>query len=108
MTNQDPISEIKQAEEEAAKKAAAAKADFDDKLRQAEEDFGKKLKEFEEELRKKGTEKLETVKKEAGELFKSKMATYQSQVGKLTSEAKTKQEDAVKTVINAFLDHIKK
>lgn len=108
MINQkDPVSQIKKAEESAEHKIEQARKKLDEDLKKFSEELNKKTVEFEESLRKKGQEKLENVKKEASELFKSRMATSESQKNKLTSEAKERQKEAVSEVANSFLGHIK-
>ncbi len=106
-TQNDPISQIKSAEQELKKKIEQAKKDFDEKLIKHATDLEEKTAAFKEDLRSKGMEKLNTTKKEAGELFKSKMATAQSEKNKIISEAKSKMDDSTKEVVSVFLNHIK-
>lgn len=106
-TQNDPISQIKNAEQELKKKIEQAKREFDEKLIKHATDLEEKTAAFKEDLRSKGMEKLGTTKKEAGELFKSKMATAQSEKNKIISEAKSKLGDSTKEVISTFLNHIK-
>ncbi|NIA02085.1 MAG: hypothetical protein GWP15_01750 [Nitrospirae bacterium] len=106
-TQNDPISQIKSAEQELKKKIEQAKKDFDEKLIKHAEDLDTKTAAFKEDLRSKGMEKLGTTKKEAGELFKSKMATAQSEKNKIISEANSKLPDSTKEVVSIFLNHIK-
>lgn len=108
MTNQnDPISQIKTAEQELKKKIEQAKKDFDEKAIKYAEELEKKASDFKEGLREKGMEKLGTTKKEAGELFKSKMATAQSEKSKITGDAKGKLSEATQEIISTFLNHVK-
>lgn len=108
MTNQnDPIAQIKKAEQDSKNKIEQEKKNLEEQLRSFSEELEKKTTEFEEGLREGGLEKLQNVKKEASELLKSKMATAESQKNKLTSEAKGKQGEAVKEVVSIFQDHVK-
>jgi len=106
-TQNDPISQIKKAEEEAKKRLETISHDQIEKLRKVEEDLSKKNEEFENDLREKGTAKLQTVKKEAGEILKSKMATAESETVRITSDAEGKVESAVKEISEDFITHIK-
>jgi len=104
----DPISQIKKAEEELKFKLEQAKKDFDEKAKKHAETLEEKTSTFKQGLREKGMEKLETTKKEAGQLFKSKMATAESEKNKITAEAKAKLSEATTEIASIFLDHIKK
>lgn len=106
-TQNDPISQIKSAEQELKKKIEQAKKDFDEKAIKHAEALEEKSATFKEELREKGMEKLGVTKKEAGELFKSKMATAESEKNKIVAEAKSKLGDSSKEIISTFLNHIK-
>lgn len=106
-TQNDPISQIKSAEQELKKKIEQAKKDFDEKAIKHAEALEKKSATFKEELREKGMEKLTTTKNEAGELFKSKMATAESEKNQIVSEAKSKAGEASKEIVSAFLNHVK-
>lgn len=106
-TQNDPISQIKTAEQELKKKIEQAKKDFDEKVIKHAETLEKKTAAFKEDLREKGMEKLGTTKKEAGELFKSKMATAESEKNQISSEAKSKLGEGTKEIISIFLNHVK-
>jgi vacuolar-type H+-ATPase subunit H len=106
-TQNDPISQIKTAEQELKKKIEQAKIDFDKKVIEHGEDLEIKTAAFKSDLREKGMEKLGTTKKEAGELFKSKMATAESEKNQVSSEAKSKLGEATKEIVSAFLNHVK-
>ena len=103
----DPISQIKKAEEELKNRTEQAKTDFDEKEKKHAEDLEEKALNFKNELRKKGMEKLQTTKQEAGELFKSKMATAESEKNKTIADAKGKLSESTKEIISTFLNHIK-
>ncbi|MBD3361112.1 hypothetical protein GF366_04925 [Candidatus Peregrinibacteria bacterium] len=108
MTNQDnPISQIKKAEEDSQRKIDQSKKELDEGLTNKREELEKKTDEFEKKLKERGTEKLETVKTEAGEVLKSRMATTESQKNKLISEAKGKHEKAAEEIVDSFLTYIK-
>lgn len=103
----DPVSQIKKVEEDAEQKIQNAKKRLEDDLREFSTELTKKTGKFENSLKEKGLEKLENVKKEAGELYKSKMAAAESGKNKIIAEAKGRQEEAVKEVINKFLESVK-
>lgn len=109
MTNQqnDPIAQIKKAEEDANKKFEKREQELNEKLREFEESLTKKEAEFEQGQKNQGNAKLQTVKKEASEIFKSRLATKESEKNKLISEAQSKKSEAVSTVIKSFIDHVK-
>ncbi len=103
MTNQnDPIAEIKKAEEEAKNKIEKASRDFDEQLRKEEEKLAEKTAEFENDLREKGNVKIEAVKKEAAEILKSKMATTEAEKNQLRKQATDKQSSAAKEIVRIF------
>ena len=107
ITPADPISQIRKAEEELKSKIEQAKTGFDEKAKKHAEDLEEKVLNFKNELREKGMEKLQTTKQEAGELFKSKMATAESEKNKITADAKGKLSGSTKEIISIFLNHIK-
>ncbi|MBT4917741.1 hypothetical protein HN709_03425 [Candidatus Peregrinibacteria bacterium] len=106
-TQNDPISQIKKAEDEAKKRIEKSSQELDSKLRKVEEDLAEKTTEFEADLREKGNEKLGAVKKEAGEILKSKMATAESDVVRLDSDAEGKVDSAVKEISEDFVSYVK-
>jgi len=109
MTNQnDPISQIKEAEKQAKTTLEKTSEDYSKKAMQYENELFEKTKKFEEELREKGNQKLETVKKEASELFKSKMATAEKDRAQIIKSAKERHEEAVKKCTETFMDYLKK
>lgn len=109
MTNQtmDPIAEIKTAEENAKKKIEDSKRDFIEKINEFKEELSTKTNELEESLKQKGTAKLKNIKNEAGELYKSKIATFESERNKTLSDAKSKKPEAIKQATSFILDHIR-
>jgi vacuolar-type H+-ATPase subunit H len=108
MTNQnDPISEIKKAELATTQKIDQTKKDQEDELRKYEEELEESVSTFESNLKEKGMEKLNTVKQEASEIFKSKMATSESEKNKIISEAETKEQEAKQEIISYFLSYVK-
>ena len=109
MTNQtqDPISQIKKEEAQAKKKLETKLEKANKDLAEFEIELIKKTKDFEDKLRKKGNEKLATVKKEAGETFKSKMATSEKEKNQTTTKAKENQKKAVEICVNEFMSYIK-
>ena len=103
--NTDPIAQIQKAEEQAEKKIANKQKELDEKLLHYQEELDKKLVEFEGGLKETGTAKLENVKKDAGEIVKTKMATLGAEKNKIIGEAKEKENDAVKEVVNSFFEY---
>ena len=103
----DPISEIQKAEGSAEKKLEDATKNFDEQLLKFDKELAEKREEFEKGLKEQGNKKLETVKNEAGELFKSKMATSEKEKNDLSLSATEKQDKAVDAIVESFLDHIK-
>ena len=72
-----------------------------------QEELSQKTKEFEESRKEQGNLKLNNVKKEAGELYKSKMATSENIKNQNIRNAEEKKKDAVDSITKYFLDHIK-
>ena len=104
---QDPVSEIKKTEEAVRKDLENQTENFEQKLRKFEEELSQKTKEFEESRKEQGNLKLNNVKKEAGELYKSKMATSENIKNQNIRNAEEKKKDAVDSITKYFLDHIK-
>lgn len=109
MTNQqnDPIFQIKKAEEETQMKIETREQELNEKLREFEESLVGKEIDFEKTLKEKGNAKLQIVKKEAGEVFKSNIATKESEKGKLISTAQSKKSEAINIVVTSLIDHVK-
>lgn len=110
MTNQhdDPIAQIKEAEEKAKAALQTKREDLEKDLLKNKESLAVKTAALETELREKGNVKLETVKKEASEILKSKMATSQAKNNTAITDAKSKQKDGIKEVVNTFMEHLSK
>ncbi len=104
---QDPVAEIKKAEEAAEKKLEEQSANFEEKLTKLKEELRKKTKEFEESRKEEGNEKLGVVKKEAGELYTSRISTAEKEKNEKVRTAEEKKQEAVSAINKHFLDHIK-
>jgi len=104
---QDPISEIKKAEESVKKELETKTENLEQKLKNLEKELSKKTEEFEESRKEQGNLKLNNVKKEAGELYKSKMATSENLKNQSVRSAEEKKKDAIDSITKYFLDHIK-
>lgn len=107
MTNQnDPVSQIKAAEEKAHKKIEKASQEIETKLREFEDLLIKKTLTFEDARREKGNEELEGVKKEAGETLKAKIDATEGEKSKLKKTASEKQNNGVKLIMQSFESYI--
>jgi hypothetical protein len=99
---QDPIEEIKNAEQDAQAKKESAANHYQEKLENYKIELEKKVKIFEEEGKVKGTKKLTTVKGEATQLLKTIMASEESKRKKIVTEATEKEKEAITLIVKAF------
>lgn len=106
-TTTDHIEEIKNAEQK-AKKLIEEKSD---ELKKQEENFKKLLKDKKDheltEIKKKGITQLEAAKQEADSIKKNIVSEAESRVSSLTSQAESKEKDALNFIEATFIEQIK-
>ena len=107
MTTTSPITDIHAAEKAAKKKIEQAKLDNAKKVAQTKENEEEKLANLEKELRTAGKEKIVTAKKEAAVAADDKLKKGKTNDESMMKVAQGKLEDAVKTGVEAFEEHIK-
>ena len=102
----DPVQTIKDQEAKAKQQIAALSKENHEKFENKTIELEKNLEETKETLRKEGQASLQTAKQDAMTAFKKITDQEDGNRSSLISQATSKKDDAVKTVVSSFEKHL--